>query len=172
MTSGVYNVLFLCTGNSARSIIAESLLNHLGQNRYRAYSAGSYPGGTVNPLVLEFLGQQRISTAGARSKSWDEFTAAGSPVLDFVITVCDDAANEACPVWPGQPVTAHWGVEDPARFMDDPERARKVISDVFHTLHRRIQLFTSLPASSLDRLALTAAVRDIGKKTTVAASES
>jgi arsenate reductase (thioredoxin) len=168
MTSGVFNVLFLCTGNSARSIIAESVLNHMGEGRYRAFSAGSYPSGAVNPLVLEFLEQQHMPTTGARSKNWDEFAAAGGPRLDFVITVCDDAAGEVCPVWPGQPVTAHWGVEDPARFMDDPERARKVINDVFHTLHRRIQLFTSLPASSLDRLALTAAVRDIGRQTTAA----
>jgi len=155
-------VLFLCTGNSARSIIAESVLNHLGDGRHRAFSAGSFPSGKVNPLVLEYLTQQGISTADARSKSWDEFASPGSVALDFVITVCDDAAGEACPVWPGQPITAHWGVEDPARFMDDPDRARKVIHDAFHTLYRRIQLFSSLPASSLDRLALTAAVREIG----------
>lgn len=155
-------MLFLCTGNSARSIIAESVLNHLGDGRHRAFSAGSFPSGKVNPLVLEYLTQQGISTADARSKSWDEFASPGSVALDFVITVCDDAAGEACPVWPGQPITAHWGVEDPARFMDDPDRARKVIHDAFHTLYRRIQLFSSLPASSLDRLALTAAVREIG----------
>ena len=164
MTDSVFNVLFLCTGNSARSIIAESVLNHNGEGRYRAFSAGSYPSGAVNPLVLEYLANQGISTTGARSKSWDEFAAPDSPPLHFVITVCDDAAGEVCPVWPGQPITAHWGVEDPARFMDDPEKARRVINDVFHTLHRRIQLFTSLPASSLDRLALTAAVREIGSE--------
>ena len=162
MTDSVFNVLFLCTGNSARSIIAESVLNRNGEGRYRAFSAGSYPSGAVNPLVLEYLANQGIATTGARSKSWDEFAAPDSPPLHFVITVCDDAAGEVCPVWPGQPITAHWGVEDPARFMDDPEKARRVINDVFHTLHRRIQLFTSLPASSLDRLALTAAVREIG----------
>ena len=162
MTSKVFNVLFLCTGNSARSIIAESVLNHVGKGRYRAYSAGSFPSGKVNPLVLEYLGQQGISTAGARSKSWDEFVSADGVTLDFVITVCDDAAAEACPVWPGQPITAHWGVPDPARFMNDPDKARKVIHEVFLTLYRRIQLFVSLPASSLDRLALTAAVQDIG----------
>lgn len=164
MTEKVFNVLFLCTGNSARSIIAESVLNHYGEGRFHAFSAGSFPAGEVNPLVLEFLSRQGISTEGARSKSWDEFAAPGSAELDFVITVCDNAAGEACPVWPGQPVTAHWGVEDPARFMDDPDKARKVIGNVFHVLKSRIQLFTGLPASSLDRLALTAAVRDIGTR--------
>lgn len=157
------SVLFLCTGNSARSIIAECILNHIGKPRFRAFSAGSYPSGTVNPLVLEFLETQRISTEGARSKSWDEFASPDGAKLDFVITVCDDAAGEVCPVWPGQPITAHWGVEDPARYMDDPDEARKVINDVFHILNRRIQLFTNLPTSSLDRLALTKAVRDIGE---------
>ncbi|MGD8476176.1 MAG: arsenate reductase ArsC [Burkholderiales bacterium] len=158
------NVLFLCTGNSARSIIAETVLNHTGKGRFCAFSAGSYPSGTVNPLVLEFLETQRISTRGARSKSWDEFASPEAPKLDFVITVCDDAANEACPVWPGQPITAHWGVADPARYMDDPDEARKVINDVFHILNRRIQLFTNLPTSSLDRIALSRAVREIGER--------
>lgn len=164
MTEKVFNVLFLCTGNSARSIIAETVLNHIGEGRFRAFSAGSFPTGQVNPLVLEFLAQQGISTEGARSKSWDEFAARDSAELDFVITVCDNAAGEACPVWPGQPISAHWGVEDPARFMDDPEQARKVIRNVFHVLKGRIQLFTGLPTSGLDRLALTAAVRDIGTR--------
>jgi protein-tyrosine-phosphatase len=162
MRNGVFNVLFLCTGNSARSIMAESLLNHFSEGRFCGFSAGSFPTGKVNPWVLEFLAQQGISAQGARSKSWDEFAAPGSAELDFVITVCDDAAGEACPVWPGQPITAHWGVEDPARFMEEPDKARKVIRNVFHMLKARIQLFTSLPASSLDRLALTAAVREIG----------
>jgi len=156
------NVLFLCTGNSARSIIAECILNQVGAGRFRAFSAGSYPSGTVNPLVLEFLGKQRVSTEGARSKSWDEFASPDAVKMDFVITVCDQAAGEVCPVWPGQPISAHWGVADPARFMDDPDEAKKVINDVFHILNRRIQLFSSLPMSSLDRLALTKAVRDIG----------
>jgi arsenate reductase len=164
MASKPLNVLFLCTGNSARSIIAESVLNKVGKGKFQAFSAGSFPSGTVNPLVLEFLEKQGIATEGARSKSWDEFAANGAQALDFVITVCDNAANEACPVWPGQPVTAHWGVEDPARHMSDPDKARKVIHDVFHLLNRRIQLFVNLPASSLDRLALTSAVRDIGKQ--------
>ncbi len=158
------SVLFLCTGNSARSIIAECVLNHIANNRFRGFSAGSLPSGKVNPLVLEFLQKQGISTDGARSKSWDEFAAPNGPKLDFVITVCDSAAAEACPVWPGQPVTANWGVKDPARFMEDADKARKVINDVFHILNRRIQLFVNLPASSLDRPALTKAVRDIGNE--------
>lgn len=164
MPEDVMNVLFLCTGNSARSIIAESILNHTAKHRFRGFSAGSFPSGKVNPLVIEFLEQQGISTAGVRSKSWDEFATPDAKQLDFVITVCDNAAGEACPVWPGQPITAHWGVEDPAQYMEDPDKARKVILDVFHVLNRRIQLFVNLPASSLDRLALSAAVRDIGDK--------
>ena len=162
MPGKVLNVLFLCTGNSARSIIAECILNQVGAGRFRAFSAGSYPSGTVNPLVLEYLGTQRISTAGARSKSWDEFASPGAVKMDFVITVCDQAAGEVCPLWPGQPISAHWGVDDPARYMDDPDHAKKVINDVFHLLNRRIQLFNSLPISSLDRLALTKAVQAIG----------
>jgi len=163
MPEKMLNILFLCTGNSARSIIAECILNRVGAGRFRAFSAGSYPSGTVNPLVLEFLRNQRMSTESARSKSWNEFAKPNAVELDFVITVCDDAAGEACPVWPGQPIIAHWGVADPARFMDDPDVARKVINDVFHILYRRIHLFTSLPISSLDRLALTKAVREIGE---------
>lgn len=165
MTEKSFNVLFLCTGNSARSIIAESVLNHLGKGRFKSFSAGSHPSGKVNPLVLEFLRKQGIETAGARSKSWDEFAKADAPKLDFVITVCDDAAGEVCPVWPGQPITAHWGVADPARFMDDEKQANKVIHDVFHILNRRIQLLIALPSARHDRLALTSAVREIGTKT-------
>jgi arsenate reductase len=166
------NVLFLCTGNSARSIIAESILNHIGKDRFRAYSAGSYPSGTVNPLVLEFLSSQHIPTEGARSKSWDEFASTDAIRLDFVITVCSDAAGEVCPVWPGQPITAHWGVADPALYMFDPDQAKSVINDVFHILHRRIQLFINLPASSLDRLSLTKAVREIGGETSLGMASS
>jgi len=162
MANRPLNVLFLCTGNSARSIIAECILNHVGKPRFRAFSAGSYPSGTVNPLVLEFLGNQRISTEGARSKSWDEFAPPDAVRMDFVITVCSDAAGEVCPVWPGQPITAHWGVADPARYMDCPNEARKVINDVFHILNRRIQLFINLPTSGLDRLTLSKVVREIG----------
>jgi arsenate reductase len=157
------NVLFLCTGNSARSIIAEAILNYDGAGRFRAYSAGSHPSGAVNPLVLEFLQSQRIPTAGARSKSWDEFARPGSPPLDFVFTVCDQAAGEVCPVWPGQPMTAHWGVEDPALHMNDPDKAKQVIRDVFHTLRRRISIFASLPLAKLDRLSLQSKLREIGK---------
>lgn len=160
-----FNVLFLCTGNSARSIIAESVLNHLGKGQFKSFSAGSHPSGKVNPLVLEFLRTQGIPIEGARSKSWDEFAKADAPQLDFVITVCDDAAGEFCPVWPGQPITAHWGVPDPARFMDDPNQANKVIHEVFHVLYRRIQLLVALPAANLDRMALTSAVREIGTRT-------
>jgi arsenate reductase (thioredoxin) len=163
MAGRTFNVLFLCTGNSARSIIGESILNQIGAGRFRAFSAGSHPSGKVNPLVLEYLSQQRMPVEGARSKAWDEFALADAPKLDFVITVCDEAAGEVCPVWPGRPITAHWGVDDPARYMDDPVRARKVIQDVFRILHRRISLFTSLPLDKLDRLALQSATRDIGK---------
>jgi arsenate reductase len=157
------NVLFLCTGNSARSIMAESILNQLGRGRFRAFSAGSHPTGKVNPLVVEFLERQRVPAEGAWSKAWDEFAAPGAPELDFVITVCDQAAGEVCPVWPGQPVTAHWSVEDPAPHMADPERARKIVREAFHTLQRRIQLLLSLPIGKLDHLALQNATRDIGK---------
>ena len=162
MSERSLNVLFLCTGNSARSIIAACILNHVGAGRFRAFSAGSFPSGTVNPLVLEFLDKQGVPTEGARSKSWDEFASPDAVKMDFVITVCDQAAGEVCPVWPGQPISAHWGVPDPAQFMDNPEEAKKVINDVFHMLNRRIHLFSSLPISSLDRLALTKAVQDIG----------
>ena len=162
MTQKTFNVLFLCTGNSARSIIAEAILNHMGRDRFRAYSAGSHPGGTVNPLVLAFLESQKLPTLGARSKSWDEFARPGAPELDFVITVCDQAAGEACPVWPGQPMTAHWGVDDPARYMDDPEKARQVIRDVFLILQRRISIFVNLPVEKLDRLSLQSKLREIG----------
>lgn len=157
------NVLFLCTGNSARSIIAESILNYDGRGRFQAYSAGSHPSGEVNPLVLEFLQTQRIPTEGARSKDWNEFARPGAPELDFVFTVCDQAAGEVCPIWPGQPMTAHWGVEDPAPYMHDPQKAKQVIRDVFHLLRQRISLFTSLPLDKLDKLSLQNKLREIGK---------
>ena len=159
-----YNVLFLCTGNSARSIIAEAALNELGKGRFRAFSAGSHPSGKVNPLVLEFLHDEGLVVDGARSKSWDEFARPGAPAMDFVITVCDDAAGETCPVWPGRPVTAHWGVEDPARFMDDPKQAMRVIKDAARILRNRILLFVNLPINKLDRMALESRARDIGTK--------
>ena len=162
MTDRTFNVLFLCTGNSARSIMAEAILNHVGRGRFSAFSAGSHPGGTVNAYVIEFLESQRLPVAGARRKSWDEFARPGAPQLDFVITVCDQAAGEACPIWPGQPMTAHWGIEDPARYMDDARKAREVVRNVFLVLQRRISIFANLPIEKLDRLSLQNKVRDIG----------
>jgi arsenate reductase len=164
MSRRPFNVLFLCTGNSARSIIAESLLNEMAQGRFKAFSAGSHPGGTVNPLVLEFLEEKGVSTLGARSKSWEEFSRPGAPEMDLVITVCGQAAGEACPVWPGHPATAHWGVEDPAAHMDNPAKARKLIDDAFRILRARIALLLSLPMEKLDRLALESKTREIGQR--------
>lgn len=165
MTTRTYNVLFLCTGNSARSIIAEALLNTVGGGRFRAFSAGSRPSGAPNPLVLELLKANQISTEGARSKSWDEFAQPDAPRMDLVVTVCDQAAGEECPFWPGQPALAHWGAPDPAAYMDDPVNARKVIRDVFHGMQRRIALLTSLPMEKLDRLSLQREARDIAAQT-------
>jgi arsenate reductase len=162
MAERPYNVLFLCTGNSARSILAEAVLNHRGAGRFRAWSAGSHPVGRVNPGALEVLAQARLPTEGLRSKSWDEFAAPGAPPLDFVFTVCDNAANEVCPVWPGQPVTAHWGLPDPAAVTGDAER-QKAFRDTYVALERRISLFTSLPISGLDQLALARKVAEIGR---------
>ena len=161
----VYNVLFLCTGNSARSIIAESVLNAKGKGRFKAFSAGSHPGGGVNPLVLEFLRESGVSTQGARSKSWDEFAFKDAPHMDFVITVCDRAAGEVCPVWPGTPVLAQWSAPDPAPYMADPDKARQVIREIFHLMEWRISLFTSLPVDKLDHLSLEAQTRAIAGKT-------
>ena len=163
MSAPVYNVLFLCTGNSARSILAEGYLNHRGRERFRAYSAGSYPAGRVNPLVLQVLQRSGISARGLRSKSWDEFAAPAAPQLDFVFTVCDRAAGEVCPVWPGQPVTAHWGVPDPAAAQDAGQQMRAV-TEAFRILQRRIDLFMCLPISSLDRMSLRERVAEIGKR--------
>jgi len=157
-----YNVLFLCTGNSARSIMAEALLNHLGKGRFNAYSAGSHPTGKVNPLVLDYLRAEGLPIHGAWSKSWDEYAGADSVVMDFVITVCDDAAGETCPVWPGHPVTAHWGVEDPARYVKDPAKARKVIREVGRILRNRILLLVNLPFDQLERAKLQSRLRRIG----------
>ncbi|MDE2359733.1 MAG: arsenate reductase ArsC [Betaproteobacteria bacterium] len=159
------NVLFLCTGNSARSIIAESLLNTLGKDRFRGYSAGSHPGGKVNPLVLEYLHAMKIDTQAARSKSWDEFARTGAPRMDLVITVCDQAAGEACPVWPGMPAKAHWSAPDPAAFMEDPAKAREVIREVFQLMLRRISLLLALPIERLDRISLQAQTRSIAERT-------
>jgi arsenate reductase len=146
------NVLFLCTGNSARSIMAEGLLNKYGNGRFRAFSAGSFPTGQVNPFALERLEQEGITLADARSKSWDEFAKPDAPAMDFVITVCDNAANEVCPVWPGQPINAHWGVFDPAAAEEKEKRI--AFAKAFAILERRISLFTSLPITSLERMAL------------------
>ena len=162
MVHRAYNVLFLCTGNSARSILAEAILNHRGKGQFRAFSAGSHPTGKVNPGALELLKHLRIPTAGLRSKAWDEFAAPGAPPLDFVFTVCDNAAGEVCPVWPGQPMTAHWGVADPV-YIADPVARGKAFREAFRVLSRRIELFISLPINSLDRLALGDKIRSIGK---------
>jgi protein-tyrosine-phosphatase len=160
------NVLFLCTGNSARSIIAEALTNNLSvaQGKFRAYSAGSHPKAAVHPFALELLRQNHISTQGLHSKNWDEFAKPGAPVMDFVITVCDKAAGEQCPFWPGQPMTAHWGMPDPAAVDGTDERKRKAFGDTATMLRRRIELFASLPFDKLDRLALQKSVRDIAKQ--------
>jgi arsenate reductase len=164
MTKTQYNVLFLCTGNSARSILAEAILNHKGRPRFRAFSAGSHPTGRVNPGALQQLEAAHMPTVGLRSKSWDEFAQDGVPVMDFVFTVCDNAANEVCPVWPGQPMTAHWGIADPAAATGSEEDVRRAFRDAFLVLERRISLFLSLPIASLDRLAIKREVDEIGKQ--------
>jgi len=156
------NVLFLCTGNSARSILAEALLNALGAPRLRAYSAGSHPGGRVNPFAIELLEKNGLPTAGLRSKSWDEFAVPGAPPLDFVFTVCDRAAKEVCPLWPGQPMTAHWGIEDPAVVEGTIEQQQRAFNAAFRALDARLRLFVSLPLESLDRLALQRQLNSIG----------
>ena len=163
MTGGPYHVLFLCTGNSARSILAEVLLNSRGQGRFKAYSAGSQPVGRVNPHALEFLRHAGLPIEGLRSKSWDEFAQPGSLHFDFVITVCDNAAGEVCPAWPGQPITAHWGVLDPAAVEGDDEQKRHAFVEAMSQLQRRISVFTSLPFAKLDNIKLQRAVREIGK---------
>jgi arsenate reductase len=163
MTDQLYNVLFLCTGNSARSILAEALINKLGRGRFRGFSAGSHPKGTVHPIALQLLQRMNFPTEGLRSKSWDEFAAPGSPELDFVFTVCDNAAGEVCPVWPGQPMTAHWGLPDPAAAEGTDLDKTRAFRETFIALERRISLFLALPISSLDRMSLVIKVRDIGK---------
>jgi arsenate reductase len=159
----VYNVLFLCTGNSARSIMAEAIMNKLGHGRFKAFSAGSHPTGSVNPLALELLGRLHFPTEGLRNKSWDEFAAPGSPALDFVFTVCDRAAGEACPAWPGQPMTAHWGVTDPAAVEGPEERRLEAFRGAQVALNRRIELFLSLPLAKLDVLSLQQRLSEIGR---------
>ena len=159
-----YNVLFLCTGNSARSIMAEAAMNHLppGDAAFCAYSAGSRPSGVPHPLALDLLQRNGIATDRLRSKSWNEFATPGAPTMDFIFTVCDNAAGEACPYWPGQPMTAHWGVPDPAAAQSDDTHKRRAFLDAFLTLRHRIELFASLPIDKLERLALHAHMRDIG----------
>jgi len=157
-----FNVLFLCTGNSARSIMAEVLLNHLARDRFHAFSAGSHPRGSVHPLALETVTRNHLSVGGLRSKSWDEFAALGAPALDFVFTVCDRAAMEVCPLWPGQPMTAHWGIEDPATVEGTLEQQKRAFNAAFRALDARLRLFTSLPIESLDRLALQRQLDSIG----------
>lgn len=158
------NVLFLCTGNSARSILAEAYLNSAGRGRFKAYSAGSHPTGKVNPFAVELLAKNRIDASGYRSKSWNEFAKPGAPKLDFVFTVCDSAAGELCPIWPGQPITAHWGVPDPAAVRGTDEEKRKAFLKAFTELSTRINLLLALPVEQLDRLVLKKKLDEIGKK--------
>ena len=159
----MFNVLFLCTGNSARSILAEAYLNRAGRGRFKAYSAGSKPGGRVNPFALELLEKNGIDTAGLRSKSWDEFALPDAPRMDFVFTVCDSAAAEPCPFWPGQPVTARWGVPDPAAVQGSDDEKRRAFLLAFRTLSTRINLMLNLPLEKLDRMALTRRLQEIGR---------
>ena len=158
----VYNVLFLCTGNSARSILAEALVDHWGKGRFKGYSAGSFPKGAVHPLALDLLAKAHLDTGRLHSKSWDEFAKAGAPVMDFVFTVCDQAAGEVCPAWPGNPVTAHWGVPDPAAVEGPKAEKIRAFRYAYQALETRIKLFTSLRLETLDRLALQRRVEDLG----------
>jgi len=158
-----HNVLFLCTGNSARSILAEAILNHKAKGAFTAYSAGSHPSGTVRPEALAHLAAAGLPTAGLRSKSWDEFAGPTAPRMDFVFTVCDNAANEACPFWPGQPMTAHWGIPDPAAVTGSPEEIARAYRDAFTILDRRISLFLALPIATLQQLSLQRELNQIGK---------
>ena len=164
MSEHVYNVLFLCTGNSARSIMAEAILNKVGEGRFRAFSAGSNPKGEVNPFALRLLKELDFPTEGLRSKSWDEFAAPGAPVLDFVFTVCDNAAGEVCPAWPGQPMTAHWGIEDPAAVEGRDIEKEKAFVTAMRYLRNRIGVFINLPITSLDDLTLGKQLREIGRQ--------
>ena len=163
MTDKIYNVLFICTGNSARSILAEAILNQLGQGLFKAWSAGSQPRGVVNPYALNMLASLNMPTAFARSKSWDEFVGPDAPRFDFIITVCDNAAGEVCPAWPGQPITAHWGLPDPATATGTDAEIKLAFADAFKVLRNRISVFMMLPIKSLDRLSLQTKLADIGK---------
>lgn len=159
-----YNVLFLCTGNSSRSIMAEAILNQKGRPNFVAYSAGSRPREVIHPGALKQLEAAHVPTAGLRSKSWDEFAKPGAPNMDFVFTLCDDAARETCPIWPGQPMTAHWGVADPGNVSREPQKIERAFRDVYMILDRRISLFVSLPLASLERLAIQREIYQIGKQ--------
>jgi protein-tyrosine-phosphatase len=163
MPDRIYNVLFLCTGNSARSVLAEAILNKIGYGKFRAYSAGSQPKGQVNLGTIKLLQSLGYDTAGFRSKSWSEFARPGAPALDFVFTVCDDAAGESCPVWPGQPMTAHWGIPDPAAATGTDAQIAVAFSDAYRMLHRRIEAFAALPIKALDSMTLRNRLRDIGR---------
>lgn len=165
MAQGEYNVLFLCTGNSARSIFAEAILRRFGRNRFHAFSAGSRPKGEIQPYVLDLLRSNNFPVTDLRSKSWEEFTAPEGPALDFVFTLCDDAAAEPCPVWPGQPMTAHWGVPDPAAATGNEAERRLAYANAFRILYNRITIFTNLPISGLDRLTLQRRLEEIGRTT-------
>ena len=164
MSDRVFNVLFLCTHNSARSVIAEAVMNELGKGRFQAYSAGSMPSGRVNPYAIDMLSKLGYDVSGVRSKSWDEFAGPDAPKMDFVFTVCDDAANETCPYWPGQPMTAHWGVPDPAAVEGSDETKRLAFARAYKQLYNRIQVFTALPVASLDKIALKKELDAIGQQ--------
>ena len=164
MNDEAYNVLFICTGNSARSILAEALMNQTAKGRCNAYSAGSHPTGVVNPHALQTLRDIGMPALGARSKSWDEFATTDAPQMDFVFTVCDNAAGEACPIWPGQPMTAHWGLPDPATARGSEDEVKRAFRDAAVTLRRRIELLLALPLSTLDSMAIQRQVRDIGTR--------
>jgi arsenate reductase len=172
MSKRILNVLFLCTGNSARSILAEVLLNAMAGNRFKAYSAGSHPTGAVNRFAIELLQKNRLPTDGLRSKSWSEFAAADAPALDFVFTVCDQAAGEVCPIWPGQPMTAHWGINDPAAVEGDIEARQKAFFKAYNELQNRLSIFVSLPLDKLDRLTLQRKLDEIGRRDLAEANTS
>lgn len=162
MADRIYNVLFLCTGNSARSILGEAILNREGKGRFQAFSAGSHPKGEVNPMALEVIGAAGLPTQGYRSKSWDEFARPDAPKLDFVFTVCDNAAGETCPIWPGQPMTAHWGIEDPAAVEGSEFQRRAAFEDAYKYMRNRVMAFINLPHASIDRLTLSQKLKGIG----------